>query len=107
MYQTPFADRIRNEGSIPTIAVGAISDGDQVNWIIASGRADLCAIARPHLADASWLLREVARLGYRDVQWPKPYVDGKDQREKTLRRAPAAAWRIFPSFRRPNMVKAP
>ena len=91
MYQTPFADRIRNEGSIPTIAVGAISDGDQVNGIIASGRADLCAIARPHLADASWLLREVARLGYRDVPWPKPYVDGKDQLEKGFRRAPAAA----------------
>ena len=91
MYQTPFADRIRNEGSIPTIAVGAISDGDQVNGIIASGRADLCAIARPHLADASWMLREVARLGYRDVQWPAPYSDGKNQLEEAFRRATAAA----------------
>src|SRR5678815_4431524 len=47
MYQTPFADRIRNEAGIPTIAVGAISEADHVNSIIAAGRADLCAVARP------------------------------------------------------------
>jgi anthraniloyl-CoA monooxygenase len=91
MYQTPFADRIRNEGKVPTIAVGAISEGDQVNGIIASGRADLCAIGRPHLADASWLLRETARLGYREIDWPKPYVHGKDPLERAFRRATAAA----------------
>ncbi|MFN0187020.1 MAG: bifunctional salicylyl-CoA 5-hydroxylase/oxidoreductase, partial [Aquabacterium sp.] len=49
MYQTPFADRIRNEAGIPTTAVGAISEADHVNSIIAAGRADLCAVARPHL----------------------------------------------------------
>ncbi len=54
MYQTPFADRIRNEAGIPTIAVGAISEADHVNSIIAAGRADLCAVARPHLATPSW-----------------------------------------------------
>ena len=56
MYQTPFADRIRNEAGIPTIAVGAISEADHVNSIIAAGRADLCAVARPHLANPAWTL---------------------------------------------------
>jgi anthraniloyl-CoA monooxygenase len=51
MYQTPFADRIRQEAGIATIAVGAISEADHVNSIIAAGRADLCAVARPHLAN--------------------------------------------------------
>src|SRR6185437_12651121 len=54
MFQVPFSDRIRNEVGIPTIAVGNIFEGDHVNTIIASGRADLCAIARPHLADPAW-----------------------------------------------------
>ena len=62
MYQTPFADRIRNEVGISTIAVGAITDADQANSIIAAGRADLCAIARPHLADPAWTLHEAAKL---------------------------------------------
>ena len=51
MYQTPFADRIRNEVGIATIAVGAIFEADHVNSIMVAGRADLCALARPHLAD--------------------------------------------------------
>jgi 2,4-dienoyl-CoA reductase-like NADH-dependent reductase (Old Yellow Enzyme family) len=49
----PFSDKIRNEIHIPTIAVGAISEADHANSIIAAGRADLCAVARPHLADPS------------------------------------------------------
>ncbi|MFT4246927.1 MAG: bifunctional salicylyl-CoA 5-hydroxylase/oxidoreductase [Pseudomonas sp.] len=84
LYQTPFADRIRNEARVPTIAVGAITEADQVNGVIASGRADLCALARPHLADAAWLLRESARLGWRDVAWPRPYLWGKDQLERSF-----------------------
>ena len=79
MYQTPFSDRIRNEVGIQTIAVGAITDADQANSIIAAGRADLCAIARPHLADAAWTLHEAARLSSRDVDWPKQYWSGRDQ----------------------------
>ena len=79
MYQTPFADRIRNEVGIQTIAVGAISESDQVNSIIASGRADLCAIARPHLADPAWTLHEAAKLQSRHVTWPLPYLSGRDQ----------------------------
>ena len=79
MYQTPFADRIRNEVGIRTMAVGAISEADQVNSIIAAGRADLCAIARPHLADAAWTLHEAAKLQSRQVNWPLPYLSGRDQ----------------------------
>ncbi|MGH6637191.1 MAG: bifunctional salicylyl-CoA 5-hydroxylase/oxidoreductase [Polaromonas sp.] len=79
MYQTPFADRIRNEVGIQTIAVGAISEADHANSIIAAGRADLCAIARPHLADPAWTLHEAAKLQSRDVDWPQQYVSGRDQ----------------------------
>ena len=79
MYQTPFADRIRNEVGIQTMAVGAISESDQVNSIIAAGRADLCAIARPHLADPAWTLHEAAKIQSRHVAWPLPYLSGRDQ----------------------------
>ena len=79
MYQTPFSDRIRNEVGIQTIAVGAITDADQANSIIAAGRADLCAIARPHLADPAWTLHEAAQLQSRAVDWPKQYLSGRDQ----------------------------
>jgi anthraniloyl-CoA monooxygenase len=89
MYQTPFADRIRNEAGIPTIAVGAIFEADHVNGIIAAGRADLCAIARPHLADPAWTLHEAARAGVRDVAWPRQYLAGKQQLETNLARASA------------------
>ena len=79
MYQTPFADRIRNEAGIRTIAVGAITQADQVNSIIAAGRADLCAIARPHLADPAWTLHETAALQSSHVDWPRQYLPGRDQ----------------------------
>jgi anthraniloyl-CoA monooxygenase len=86
MYQTPFADRIRNEVGIATIAVGAIFEADHVNSIIAAGRADLCAIARPHLANPNWTLLEAARLGVTEVAWPRQYLTGKAQLERNLER---------------------
>ena len=91
MFQTPFADRIRNEAGIATIAVGAISEADHVNSIIAAGRADLCAIARPHLANPSWTLNEAAKIGYFDVAWPKQYAAAKSQLERNLERERAMA----------------
>jgi anthraniloyl-CoA monooxygenase len=91
MYQTPFADRVRNEAHIPTIAVGAIFEADHVNSIIASGRADLCALARPHLADAAWTLRESARIGYTETIWPQQYFPAKRQLETNFERADAYA----------------
>ena len=91
MYQTPFSDRIRNEVGIATMAVGAIFEPDHVNSIIAAGRADLCALARPHLADPCWTLHAAAQLGYKDMPWPKPYLAGKAQLERNLERAAQAA----------------
>ena len=93
MYQTPFSDRVRNEVGIATIAVGAISEADHANSIIASGRADLCAIARPHLANPAWTLHEAAKLQSRDIDWPKQYLSGRDQmyREIAKQQATAAA----------------
>ncbi|WCM94527.1 bifunctional salicylyl-CoA 5-hydroxylase/oxidoreductase [Acidovorax sp. NCPPB 2350] len=89
MFQAPFADRIRNEAGVPTIAVGAITEADQANGIVASGRADLCALSRPHLADAAWLQRESARHGWPDVDWPRPYQWGREQLERSFSRSRA------------------
>jgi anthraniloyl-CoA monooxygenase len=86
MFQTPFADRVRNEARIATIAVGAISEADHVNSIIAAGRADLCAIARPHLANPAWTLTEAAKIGYFDVAWPNQYKAAKSQLERNFER---------------------
>jgi anthraniloyl-CoA monooxygenase len=86
MYQTPFADRIRNEVGMATMAVGAIFEPDHVNSIIAAGRADLCAIARPHLADPYWTLHAAAQLGYTAMPWPPQYLNGKAQWERNLAR---------------------
>ena len=91
MFQTPFSDRIRQEAGIATIAVGAISEADHVNSIIAAGRADLCAVARPHLANPAWTLTEAARIGYQAMPWPKPYISGKRQLETNFERAAAQA----------------
>jgi len=89
MYQTPFADRVRNEAGIATMAVGAISEADHVNSIIAAGRADLCAVARPHLSNPAWALLEAAKIGYHDVTWPRQYLSGKNQLERNLEREKA------------------
>ena len=77
-YQTPYADRIRHETRIPVIAVGAISSWDDVNSLILAGRADLCALARPHLYDPHWTLHAAAEQGYTGpgVSWPAPYRAG-------------------------------
>jgi 2,4-dienoyl-CoA reductase-like NADH-dependent reductase (Old Yellow Enzyme family) len=91
MFQTPFADRVRQEAGIATIAVGAISEADHVNSIIAAGRADLCAVARPHLANPAWTLMEAAKIGFTEVAWPRQYLAAKRQLESNLAREKAAA----------------
>ena len=90
MYQTPFADRIRNEIGIATMAVGNITEADQINSIIAAGRADLAALARPHLSDPHFTLHAAAAQGYREQAWPKPYLAGKAQLERAQDKAAAA-----------------
>ncbi|MEV7611506.1 bifunctional salicylyl-CoA 5-hydroxylase/oxidoreductase [Streptomyces sp. NPDC089799] len=77
-YQTPYADRIRNALGVPVIAVGAISSWDDVNSLLLAGRADLCALARPHLYDPHWTLHAAADQGYEGAAapWPAPYRAG-------------------------------
>jgi anthraniloyl-CoA monooxygenase len=89
MFQTPFADQIRNEAGIPTMAVGNIYEIDHVNSIIAAGRADLCCLARPHLMDRYWTLRAAAEQQYHDegVTCPVQYLTGFEQLERNLQRA--------------------
>ncbi len=87
MFQTPFADRIRNETGIATMAVGNIYEVDHVNSILAAGRADLCCLARTHLADPYWTLRAAAEQGYAEQPWPPQYLTGKAQLERNLARA--------------------
>ncbi len=87
MWQTPFADKVRNEIGIATMAVGNIYEADHVNSIIASGRADLCALARPHLANPAWTLEAAARQGYSAQWWPNQYLSGKQQLERNFERA--------------------
>ncbi|HWV51347.1 bifunctional salicylyl-CoA 5-hydroxylase/oxidoreductase [Pseudorhodoplanes sp.] len=79
MYQTPFSDQIRNEAHIATMAVGAVTTADQVNTIVASARADLVALARPHLMDPYFTLRSAGWYGASDVHCPPQYLSGRDQ----------------------------
>jgi anthraniloyl-CoA monooxygenase len=75
MFQTPFSDKIRNEAGIATMAVGAITSADQINTILAAGRADLVAIGRGHLVDPSLTLRAAAWYGI-DMSVPPQYALG-------------------------------
>jgi len=96
MFQTPFSDRIRNEGRLATMAVGNIYEPDHANSILAAGRADLVALARPHLIDPMWTLRAAAQLDYRDVHVPPQYLGGMAQLARNLKREAemAAALRV-------------
>jgi anthraniloyl-CoA monooxygenase len=86
MFQTPFADQIRNEGRVATMAVGNIYESDHVNSILAAGRADLVALARPHLVDPMWTLRAAAAHDYRGVHVPRQYLGGMAQLARNLAR---------------------
>lgn len=77
MYQAPFADQIRNEVGIPTIVAGNITTADQCNTLVAAGRTDLVALARPLLADPHFVLRAAARYGYEEQSWPRQYLSAK------------------------------
>jgi anthraniloyl-CoA monooxygenase len=82
LWQTPFSDRIRHEAEIATMAVGGIASIDDVNTIILAGRADLCAIARPHLVDPYWTLNAAIDQGYFGHQWPNQYLSGRTARRR-------------------------
>jgi anthraniloyl-CoA monooxygenase len=89
MFQTPFCDRIRNEGHVRTMAVGNIFEPDHVNSILAAGRADLCALARPHLVDPFWSMRAAAELGWRGIEPPVQYRQGYAQMQRNITRREA------------------
>ncbi|HET9337165.1 MAG TPA: bifunctional salicylyl-CoA 5-hydroxylase/oxidoreductase [Sphingomicrobium sp.] len=86
LFQTPFSDKIRNEARLATMAVGNITDPDQVNAILTAGRADLVALARPHLVDPMWTLRAAAMADYRDQWVPPPYLGGMAQMARLFQR---------------------
>ena len=93
MFQTPFSDRIRNEGGISTMAVGNITEEDHVNSILLAGRADLVCLARPHLADPYWTLHAGVRLGDmggNSGDWPLPYLAGRDQARRLAEKSAEA-----------------
>jgi anthraniloyl-CoA monooxygenase len=94
MFQTPFSDRIRNEIGIATMAVGNIYESDHVNSILMAGRADLCCLARPHLADPYWTLRAAAHLGYQGEAWPLPYRAGGEQLHRLAARLPPSTEKV-------------
>jgi len=107
MFQATFAEQIRNDAGIATMAVGAITTADQVNTLIASGRADLCALARPHLADPYFTFHAAAEyqaMGYplEGTSWPKQYLSGRDQLYTLARRARAAAEEIAGRIKPPK-----
>jgi anthraniloyl-CoA monooxygenase len=97
-YQTPFADRIRHEAGIPAIAVGAISSADDVNTIVLAGRADLCALARPHLWDPHWTLHAAADQEF-ELEWAPQYRSGRrppPTGKDGIRRAPVRRFDAAP-----------
>ncbi len=109
MYQTPFSDQIRNEAGLATMCVGAITSADQANTIVAAGRADLVALARPHLVDPFFAMRAAAWYGAERIYCPPQYLAGKEQifrnsvreredwlelRRKARPKAHAAEWKM-------------
>src|SRR5947209_6640728 len=79
MFQVPFSDQIRNEAGLATMCVGNITTADQVNTILAAGRADLVALGRPHLVDPYFTMTAAAWYGASAIHCPPQYFPGKDQ----------------------------
>jgi anthraniloyl-CoA monooxygenase len=79
MYQAPYSDWVRNEVGIATMTVGAVTTPDQVNTLLASGKADLVALARPHLANPYFTLQASAWYQHMGQHWPQQYLSGRDQ----------------------------
>ena len=82
MFQTHLSEQVRMEAGVPTIAVGNITTPDQVNTIVAAGRADIVALARPHLTDPHFTLQAAAHYGHTEQHWPVQYGAGKAQAER-------------------------
>ena len=88
MFQTPFADQVRNDARVATMCVGSITTPDQVNTILAAGRADMVALGRPHLTDPYFTQRAAAQYGV-SLPGPVQYKPGRDQMVRTAAAAAA------------------
>jgi 2,4-dienoyl-CoA reductase-like NADH-dependent reductase (Old Yellow Enzyme family) len=75
-YQVPFAERIRKEAGIPTGAVGLITEAEQADEIIRSGKADVVLLARELLRNPYFALEAAHKLGH-EVKWPLQYERGQ------------------------------
>nr|WP_100224195.1 NADH:flavin oxidoreductase/NADH oxidase [Pusillimonas noertemannii] len=73
-YQVPFAERIRAEASIPTMAVGQISEAEQAEAILQEGKADMVALARGMLYNPRWAWHAASKLGVH-LDYAKRYVN--------------------------------
>ena len=102
MYQAPFADRVRNETGIATIVAGNISNADQVNTLVAAGRTDLVALARPLMNEPQFMLNAAARYGYKAQHWPEQYRAGKLAAELNAERVNREELELRSSARPPN-----
>ncbi|OJX07344.1 MAG: hypothetical protein BGO72_07710 [Burkholderiales bacterium 70-64] len=87
MYQAAFAEQVRLEAGVATMAVGAITTADQIDTLLISGRADLVALARPHLADPYFTLHAAAEAGFGGIGWPVQYHTGAMQLYATMQHA--------------------
>ncbi len=104
MYQASFAEQVRLEAGIATMAVGAVTTADQVNTLLVSGRADLVALARPHLADPYFTLHAATEAGYEGTTWPAQYVPGAQQAYTLAKRAREDAGKRRAEVERPRHV---
>ena len=77
MFQAPFSEQIRIEADVPTLVAGNIFTWDQVNTIVAAGRADLVALARTHLYNPYFTQQAAAHYGYEAMPWPDQYMSAK------------------------------
>ena len=91
MYQAPYADWVRNEVGIATMTVGAVTSADQVNTLLAAGKADLVALARPHLTNPYFTLQASAWYQHMGQYWPPQYLSGRDQAFRNAPRERAEA----------------
>ena len=104
MYQVPFADQIRNDVGIATIVAGNISTADQVNTLVAAGRTDIVALARPIMNDPQFVLNAAAHYQYTDNQWPPQYISGKFAAEAKANKENAEELELRLSAKPPNPV---
>lgn len=115
MWQTPFAEFVKQRVGVPTIAVGDITLPDQVNMIVAAARADMCALARPHLNNPFFTRQAAGHYGVRSVAgnsmgWPVQLKSAEYQlyreAEKTNEKAQELALKARPNRRHYQKAEA-